>query len=202
MNDKSVIFNECMRKSCDGFSLEILFGLKPEFINKGLFISQFSYDCSLKVEGGEEDKSVSFTNLLRGLFSNGDKKIDDLVGDQTSKIVKSFFNYELELMDGGTYIQQGLFEYVDCYDSINDFYDNHRQDVLAMSPSGLCISYNEISFLNEYMSRNEISMDELLLAIKNYISAYVEVYENMFEVLEVCMVNTYTVTSSRSVMSK
>lgn len=202
MSDKTVIFNESTRKSCESFSLEVLFCLKPEFINKGISVSQFSYDGSFKLDGAEKDKSVNFINPLRRLFSDGDKKVDVLAGDKASDIAKSFFNYELEFMDGGTYIQQGLFEHVDCYDSINDFYDTHRQGVLAMSPYGLCISYNEISFLKEYLLKNTVTMDELLLAVKNYVSAYVEVYEPMFEVLEVCMVNTYTVTSSRSVLSK
>lgn len=202
MGDKNVFFNECTIKSCESFSIEILFGLKPEFVNKGVSVNEFSFDGSFRVEGDDNKKSINIIHALKRLFSNGDQKVDVLAGDKASDIAKSFFNYKLELMDGETYIQQGLFEHVDCYDSINDFYDTHRQGVLAMSPSGLCISYNEISFLKEYLSVNTVSMDELLLAIKNYVSAYVEVYETMFEVLEVCVVNTYTMTSSRSVMAK
>ncbi len=202
MSNKNVFFNECTRKSCESFSIEILFGLKPEFINKGVSVSEFSFDGSFRVEGDDNKKSINIIHALKRLFSNGDQKVDVLAGDKASDIVKSFFNYKLEFMDGETYIRQGLFEHVDCYDSINDFYDTHRQGVLAMSPSGLCISYNEISFLKEYLSANTVLMDELLLAIKNYVSAYVEVYETMFEVLEVCVVNTYTMTSSRSVMAK
>lgn len=205
MNEKNFFFNGHESKSGEMFSLEIVFGLKPEFMNKGLYVSQYGKDNSFKVVGAETETHVDFIQNLKGLFVNGDGETDKIVGEKSSQIVKDFFNYELSLMDGGTYIEQGLFCYLDCYDAINEFYDNHRNGVAInenVSPSGACVNFYEISFLSEYLSVKEVSLDDLLMAIKDYLSAYVDKHEQMFEVIEVCMIKSYSVTSARSIMAK